>query len=196
MDSIWFNSEWEIKHTGGQPCEHLILLGDCDEGRSQPGVGWREPLLAGWSETSTLPRSPCQLPWERGALCCQVTIQKFMKLIQFMNFIQEYCRSFILKNPSFHSADHLCRLLLDFWLLGLIFLSCYVGTLERCKWDKRKGSVSLLCRQVVSALILPGLSPHIKQPFAITFFVLPLQMLYEKPIWIFQQPERHHSSWK
>lgn len=188
MDSIWFNSEWEIKHTGGQPCEHLILLGDCDEGRSQPGVGWRGPLLDGWSETSMVPRGSFQLPWERGALRCQLTIQKFM--------IQENCGSFILKNPGFHSADHLCRLLLNFWLIGLVFLSCYLGTLERCTWGKRKGSFSFLCRQVVSALILPGLSPHTKQPFAITLFMLPLQMLYEKPIWIFQQPERHHSSWK
>lgn len=81
-------------------------------------------------------------------------------------------QEFHLSNPAFHSADHLCRLLLRSLLLRLVFLGCYPGTLEGCTWDKTKGSVSFLCRQVVWAVILPMLFPMHKRKhaFAITFF--------------------------
>lgn len=110
-------------------------------------------------------------------------------------------QEFHLSNPAFHSADHLCRLLLNSLLLGLVFLGCYPGTLEGCTWDKTKGSVSFLRRQVVWAVILPGLSPCIKEniPLRLLFLFSGCHCRYYtiyKPSRIFQWLERHHSSWK
>lgn len=91
LEWICFNSGWEIKHPGGQPCEYLGLLWNCDKGGSQPGVGWRGALLTEQSETLKVLRGPCQLPWECGVLHCQLTVQK--------SRTWENCRSFISKIP-------------------------------------------------------------------------------------------------
>lgn len=145
MDFIWFNSKWEIKPPGGQPREHLILSWGWEEGRSQPGVEWRGVLLDGRSETAVVIRGLCHA---RNVVRC--------------------IASSLSRNP-FHERTtghyQLSGLLLNALCLGLVFLTCYCipGTLQRCRWGRRKGSASILPQQVVSAVILPVLPSCVKE---------------------------------
>lgn len=132
----------------------------------------KEGLSLVWDEGEC-----CWLDGQRHPWCSKVPASFLGNLVRYIasslsrNSLHENCGSLIPKNPAFHSADHLCRLLLNFWLLDLVFLSCYPGTLGGCTWGKRKGSVSFLPRQVVLALILPVFFPRVREN-------IPLQLLF------------------